>query len=209
MKLTPEELKEKGYVLLDQLDHRELVPFVRTYLNKKTKSSIFFYLCNLLLAGCTGYLLVAGAPGSTERFGTRFSHFSYGLAFSLLLVPVHEYIHLLAYKLNGAARTSLDAHLKKFYFMALADQFVASKREFQCIALAPFVVITLLLTALLCMIQPDWMITVMATLLLHTAMCSGDFGLLSYMECQQDKQPVTYDDVAAKISYFYGKTGST
>ena len=49
------------------------------------------------------------------------------------------------------------------------------------------------------------MITVMATLLRHTAMYSRDFGLLSYMEWHREKEPVTYDDVAAKIPYFYGK----
>ncbi len=205
MKLKPAALPENGYELMDALDHQQLVPFVRTYLKKKTGFSIFYYLCNLLLAGITGYLLVAGIPGSADGFSERFSHACYGLALSLLLLPLHEYLHVLAYKMNGAIHTSLDANLKKFYFMALADQFVASKREFQSIALAPFVVITLMLTRLLFLVQPGWIITVTATLLVHTGMCAGDFGLLSYMEWQQHRQPVTYDDVTAKISYFYGK----
>jgi len=31
------------------------------------------------------------------------------------------------------------------------------------------------------------------------------YGLLSYFEFHKDKQPVTYDDVESKTSYFYGK----
>jgi RNA polymerase sigma factor (sigma-70 family) len=41
--------------------------------------------------------------------------------------------------------------------------------------------------------------------LAHAAMCSGDFGLLSYFEYHKTKQVATYDDVENKISYFYGQ----
>ena len=89
--------------------------------------------------------------------------------------------------------------------MALADQFVANKKEFEVVALAPFAVISLTLLVLLFVASPSWTITIIGTLLAHTAMCSGDFGLLSYFEFHKDKQPVTYDDVESKTSYFYGK----
>lgn len=49
------------------------------------------------------------------------------------------------------------------------------------------------------------MLTLTGALLAHTAMCSGDFALLSYFDCQVDKQVVTYDDREKKISYFYGR----
>jgi len=45
----------------------------------------------------------------------------------------------------------------------------------------------------------------MATLLAHTAMCSGDFGLLSYFDYHRDKDIVTYDEVESNISYFYSR----
>lgn len=45
----------------------------------------------------------------------------------------------------------------------------------------------------------------MGVLLAHTAMCSGDFGLLSYFEFNKEKNVVSYDDVENKISYFYAK----
>jgi hypothetical protein len=47
--------------------------------------------------------------------------------------------------------------------------------------------------------------TVLSIYLTHTAFCSGDFGLLSYFDFNKDKEVVTYDDRAGKVSYFYGK----
>lgn len=207
MKIRPEELTENGYVLIDKLVHKELVPFVRNYMKKLTKYSVFYYICNLIVFGMAGFFFVDGHKLSDYNLGDRFSHFAYGLAIAFLLIPLHEYIHVLAYKSQGATKTSYDANLKKFYFMALADKFVANKKEFEIVALAPFILITTGLTVLLFLVNPNWTLTIIGILLTHTAMCSGDFGLLSFFEFHKDKAPVTYDDVENKISYFYGRTG--
>lgn len=74
------------------------------------------------------------------------------------------------------------ANLKKFYFMALADKFVANKKEFEIVALSPFIFITIILSVLLFLVNSTWTLAIVAILLTHTAMCSGDFGLLSYFE---------------------------
>ncbi len=206
MKIKPDELTKNGYVLLDKLGHKELVPFIRTYIKKRTKYSMFYYLSNFILFGLVGYFFVQGYNLPNYSFGDRFTHFSYGLAIALLLIPLHEYIHVLAYKSQGATNTSYDVNLKKFYFMALADKFVANKKEFEIAALAPFVVITTTLIILLFLANTNLKLTISAVLFAHTAMCSGDFGLLSYFEFNKEKQIVTYDDVENKISYFYGKT---
>ena len=55
MKIKPDELTDKGYVLLDKLGHKDLVPFIRTYMKKKTKYTVFYYLCNLIVFGLAGY----------------------------------------------------------------------------------------------------------------------------------------------------------
>ena len=87
---------------------------------------------------------------------------------------------------------------------APADQFVANKKEFQIVALAPFVVITSVGLVLLFFTTPLWSMTVLGALLTHTAFCSGDFGLLSYFDFHKDKEIVTYDDKESRVSYFYG-----
>ncbi|MBK8644354.1 MAG: DUF3267 domain-containing protein [Saprospiraceae bacterium] len=209
MKIRPEELTENGYVLLDKLGHKELVPFIRTYMKKRTKYSVFYYLSNVIVFGLVGYFFVQGYNLPNYSFGDRFTYFSYGLAIAFALLPLHEYIHVLAYKSQGATNTSYDANLKKFYFMALADKFVANKREFEIVALAPFTFITTTLIIFLFVADNNWNLTISSVLLAHTAMCSGDFGLLSFFDFHKDKEPITYDDVENKISYFYGKNSET
>ncbi len=205
MKIRPEDLAENGYVQLDELGHKELVPFIQTYMKKWTKYSIIYYFSNLIVFGLVGYLFVQNYNLPDYNFGDRFTHFSYGLAVAFALLPLHEYIHVLAYKSQGATITSYDANLKKFYFMALADKFVANKKEFEVVALAPFTIITIALTILLFIVNSEWTLTIASVLLAHTAMCSGDFGLLSYFEFNKEKQVVTYDEIENKISYFYGR----
>ena len=207
MKLKPDELSENGYVLLDELSHKELVPFLQKYMKKRTKYSVFYYISNFVIFGIVGYLFVKDYSLADYSFSIRFTHFSYGLAIAFALMPLHEYIHVLAYKSQGATNTSYDANLKKFYFMALANKFVANKKEFEIVALAPFITITTILTAFLLTADTDWTLTIASILLAHTAMCSGDFGLLSYFEYHKEKQTVTFDDVENKISYFYGRNG--
>lgn len=205
MKISPDELTGHGYVLIDKLEHRELVPFVRRYMKKRTNYSTFYYVANLVIFALTGYLLMAGFKQPDFSIGSRFTHFCYGLAMAFALVPLHEYIHVLAYKSQGAIHTSYDANLKKFYFMALADKFVANKKEFEIVALAPFVLITAVFSTLLFFVNANWNLTIAGVLLAHTGMCAGDFGLLSFFEFHKHREPVTYDDVENKISYFYGK----
>lgn len=206
MKITPDELTDKGYVLLNQLEHKELVPFIRTYLKKRTKYSVIYFLSNLIGFGFAVYFIAQGFNSSENTLEDRFTHFAYGLAIAFALIPLHEYIHVLAYKSQGATKTSYDANLKKFYFMALADKFVANKKEFEVVALAPFAVITTSLIILFFIVNSIWTFTIIGVLLTHTAMCSGDFGLLSYFEFNKDKQVVTFDDIENKSLYFYGIT---
>lgn len=205
MNLQPEELEKNGYVLLDSLGHKDLTPFIRTYLGKRTRYSVLYYLSNLLIFGYVVYLFVRGYNAPDYDLGDRFNHFSYGLGIAFLLLPLHEYIHVIAYRSQGAVNTSYAANLKKLYFMALADRFVANRKEFAVVALAPFMVISAILVAVLCFSASGWLLTVAGTLFTHTAMCSGDFGLLSYFEWHKNKQVVTFDDVEKGISYFYGK----
>ena len=72
-------------------------------------------------------------------------------------------------------------------------------------ALAPFISISAMLFIPVWFVNDNWALSFSGALLAHTSMCAGDFGLLSYFEANKDKEIVTYDDVSAKVSYFYGK----
>ncbi|MES2388746.1 MAG: DUF3267 domain-containing protein [Bacteroidota bacterium] len=205
MKIEPEELTAKGYELLDKLDHRALIPFVQLYLAKPTRFSVlWFAFCGIGMAEsafCFIWCMRRHVPGF--NMPTAMAWTFAGFILALGLIPVHECIHALAYRAVGAKHTSFDSNLKKFYFLAIADRFVANRREFQIVALAPFVCISMALTALLFVLPPAGLLMVSAAFLTHTALCSGDFGLLSYFDFHKDSNIVTYDDKENKLSYFY------
>lgn len=205
MELKPEQLAENGYILLDSLGHKELVPFVRTYIKKWTRSSIIYMVSNVISVGMVLSWFWKNYGLENSSVGEGFTYLSYGFAIAFGLVPLHEYIHVLAYRSQGATKTSYGANLKKFHFMAIADGFVASRREFQIVALAPFVVISTTLLILSIFTGKLWTLSIFGVLLAHTAMSSGDFGLLSYFDYHKDKNIVTYDDKENGVSYFFGR----
>jgi len=89
--------------------------------------------------------------------------------------------------------------------MALADKFVASKKEFHVVALTPFIVISAGLLAAAALSGTLWSFAWLGALVVHTACCSGDFGLLSYFDFHSDKEVVTFDDKAEGMSYFLAR----
>ena len=187
------------------LEHKELPVFLRKYLNKKTTISIVYYGLNIFFLLVAIFLFVINfQQGMLTNYDWAY-HYFIGFSIAFLLVPLHEYIHVLAYKSQGAKNTSYGSNIKKFYFMALADKFVANKNEFRIVALAPFISITILLLLLLTISSYNWSLTILGILLCHTAMSSGDYALLCFFEFHSDKEVVTYDNVEEKASYFYGR----
>jgi hypothetical protein len=205
MKIQASELEKNGYVLMDTLNHMEIVPFVQLYLKKRTLFTVLYYAFNIIALALIGLFFGFMAGRNSIGLGDAFGYFSYGILFAFLLIPIHEYIHVLAYRSQGAVRTSYDVNWKKFYFMAVADQFVADRREFQIVALAPFAVISTALFLLFFLVNPLWQFTIIGVFFTHTACCSGDFGLLSYFSFHKKEGVVTYDNAAEKRTYFYIK----
>jgi hypothetical protein len=189
-------------VLLDELNHQDIIPFAQANLKNNNRWSKAYLGFNILFLAWSGYLVGAGL--AQDRADEILTRFSMGLGIALLLIPLHEWIHVVAYRSVGAQETSYAAQWKKFYFMALAHRFVADERAFQRVALAPFVVITASFTIAALVLPTPWNALAVGTLLLHTAFCSGDFALLSYFEKHRARKVVTYDDVPSGVSYFYG-----
>lgn len=202
MKLTPEELEKHGYRVIDQLQHHDIIPFVQKCLKLKNRYTRGYVILNLTFLTVLIIKLLLYWMAEHLNLSDALSHVSYGVALALLLIPIHEYIHVLAYRQVGANNTSYDANLKKFYFMAVAHRFVANFQEFRIVALAPFVSISSILLSVLLFAGPLWSFTFWAMLLTHTAFCSGDFGLLAYMHHHRGQGMVTYDDKQSKMSYF-------
>ena len=205
MNIAPSQLEQNGYVLQDKLDHKELIPFIKEYLNRRGITAFVYYGINLAFLLIAIVMIIWNVEQKVISIGDSIFHFFLGFSIAFLLVGIHEYIHVLAYRMMGAKETSLDMNLKKFYFLALADKFVANRREFVFIALAPFTIISVVFVVLAVVLPFGWSMTMVGVLFAHTAMCSGDFGLLGYFEAHIGKEVVTYDDVENKVSYFYSK----
>lgn len=205
MNILPDQLESSGFRQLDSLDHKELVPFIRNYLGKRTRTKYLYIMLNLLFLLTALFLFFHSVKSEGLSFATSFGWLAYGFASTLLLIPIHECIHALAYRMMGAKHTSFDANIRKFYFLAMADQFVSSRREFQFVALAPFVLISLLLLFAMMIVPVNWQLMISGVLFMHTACCSGDFGMLCYFEVHREKELVTYDDRKAGQTYFFAR----
>lgn len=205
MKLSPEHLSEHGFEVLAKMDHADLIPFVKLYIAKKNKVTLFYIGFNIFVIAFIGYLFGYHLASGSLPFTTQFLYFCNGILLAFLFLPIHELIHAGAYRLVGAKHTSIEAHWKKFVFLALADRFVANRREFTLVAVAPFVVLTLVAVALMVVLPTPWWFALSSAILAHTAMCSGDFGLLSFFHEHKHLDVVTYDDVPHRTSYFLSR----
>ena len=205
MQIKPEELDNNGYVLIDSLGHKELIPFVRSYLKKRTKISSFYTVSNIIIVVAIIFCFRQNYGIDDFSLGSGITYFTYGMAIAFGLIPLHEFIHVLAYKSQGAKKTSYGANLKKFHFMAIADKFVANKKEFQVVALAPFVVISIILGILLFFVS-NLMGFYNSRNIAHSyGFFFRRFWFIKHFEFNNDREIVTYDDKENSISYFYGK----
>lgn len=205
MKLRPEDLEKEGYILLDTLEHEELVFFVKKYLYRRGFWPVFYFGFILILL-ITIVLLIRSKTGPGEFSASKaWGNTALGFALSFMLIPLHEYIHAIAYRICGAREVTYDADFKKMVFMAIAHRFVAGAREFAFIAIAPFAVITLFAFMLIPVAQGYQAYILLGLIFTHAAFCGGDIAMLGYLRFHKDKDIATWDDKVNKVSYFFGK----
>jgi len=206
--MTPaEKLTAEGYSLEAMLRHHELIDFIKPWLSVKyrvIKLFVFFNLVFLFLLVAVAGVFMLNSDGAA---GDVFSHVAFGFALTIPLIPLHEVIHGLAYRLCGAKSVTYKANWRKLYFMAMADKFITSGKQFVFVGLAPFVVINLLLLLCSFLMPEPWNITFLSTLLVHSGMCAGDFALISYFDAARDREVVTFDDISKGETSFYSRRG--
>jgi hypothetical protein len=203
MNVQADQLPGLHYRPFAELEHARLVPFTRENIRPGPPVSTAYWVCNAALAGFIGLQLVrqddAPLPEVLARLGLGF------FVFFVVLLPLHELIHGLAYKLAGAKTVSYHADWRRFTFYAAADRFVASTREFYAVALAPFVILNAGLLLGYALAEPPVAWVCLGALLLHTGGCAGDFALVNFLHRHRRKALVTYDDVGAAKSFFYAR----
>lgn len=201
--LEQQQLESEGYTLQSILTHSEIGDFIKPYFFKRNPVMLFYGGFSISLLVISVYSLI-----KSGAFMDHLSDFSLGIALFFLLVPIHELIHGFMYRKAGASNVSYKAEWKKLVFYAMADKFVTYKKPFLYIALAPFVVISSLLVLVIFLAPASQYFIWLGALFMHSAGCSGDFALVSYFYTFWEKDPVTFDDVEMKVSYFYIKQDS-
>lgn len=205
MKAAPEDLEQAGYILLDRLEHRDLVPFVKKYLYRRGFWPVAYLIFILVNLGFIALLIRNGLSSGHHTASAMLGYTALGFVPTFLLIPLHEFIHAAAYRICGATAISFDADCKKLVFMAMAHRFVAGTRAFGLIAIAPLAVISLLALMLIPLAQGYQVYLLAGLLFTHTTFCGGDIAMLSYLRFHRDKHIATWDDKVNKVSYFYGK----
>jgi hypothetical protein len=195
-----EQWYNKGYRLEQTLDHNDIVPFVVANLKKLNLVTFIFYLANF--TGITAFIIYISLNFDSVSIWQILLSLVLGAALIIPLVPVHELLHGIAYKLTGAKDVTYGANWQQLYFTASAHLFVAGYLKFIFVGLLPFAVINLAGAAMLMEIQPRWGIMIFFCMVLHNTMCAGDFGILGYFQENRKNTPVTFDDVKNQISYF-------
>ena len=205
--MTVEELQQHpGYEQWVVLSHDEILPFVQDEFGRRGWLTRFYLLLNLAFLL---FMILLGAWQASHGLigaGRAILNSILGFALTLsLLVPVHEAIHGLAYKLVGAPQVHYGSDLKKFIFYAMADHFVVGFPRFVFVALAPFFTINFFAALSIFYVSLNHQWILLGVLLMHTGACAGDFAMLSFFLRIRKQGLFTYDDVSKNASYFYRK----
>jgi hypothetical protein len=191
-----------GYVLFDILYHKDLIPWIVKAMSYRTIYRYSFFGI-LIFTGTVILLWFFLTSSWNMELLVRIGFLISGLFLFLFLIPLHEYIHVLAYRYCGAENVRVKANWKYFYFYAWAKGFVADSRSIKVIALSPFIIINTLLAILVILLPDMHKAMLFGMMLMHISGSYGDFALLNYFEKFRDKGLISYDDEV--VSYFYIK----
>jgi hypothetical protein len=197
---------ELKYRHLETISYNDIIPFIFEYLKKRTTTILLFW------AFCIVFLLQAvyirfSIAGNYELLQIMMQSLLGFVVFPVILIPVHEFLHIAPYFITGARNIRIGMDLKQYMFYVTAHRYVASPAQFKLVALTPFILINSILVMLILIIPGLWQWSFSICLFAHTTMCAGDFALLNFYSINRDKKIYTWDDADNKEAYFYEKTG--
>lgn len=200
--VTIDDLASSDYTLLGVLTHASLGKFVVEYFLRRTS---WFTRAHHLMSLTTIVAIVVVALRQERSWLYCLESFGAALVVLFVIVlPVHELVHAIAYRLAGARDIRWDYSARMLAVWVVAHRFVADARAFAFVALAPFVVINAALIVA-AMIWPAIAVFLLFVLLWHLHGSSGDWALLNFVWLHRTRGFWTYDDADAGRSWFYGR----
>ncbi len=201
---TIEELEDTSkFKKVLTLPYEEVASFVVSHLTASNPSVIILWIGTILSAvlNVCLWIQVKRAPVHPSVFG--------GIMIGFILLPLvftlpHEGIHFAFLKASGARDIRIGMDLRQGIIYLSAHRHVIGKRVFAVIALAPFIIISLILCVLIILSASLWLKWILSSaLLVHATMCIGDVVLLGYMQEFPSHSVYTWDDVDAREAYFF------
>ncbi len=194
---------DPGYRKILELDFSEMIPFVFSNIRKRGVIPLLYMTINAASLLFIILYAVWSVNSGQLKGGRIFWQIITGIvAGSILVIPPHEMLHGLAYRMLGARKIRFGVDLQQFIFYVTADRFPISRRELAFLALTPFVIINMIIIAVTAVWATQLTLFSASLLLSHNIMCIGDFAMISYAYSQKGGL-YTYDDIEKKRSYFF------
>ena len=155
---------------------------------------IFFGISVIIRVNITGFF----------EFKRIITHTLLGaIIFPLLIIPVHEGLHILPYFISGARKIKIGMDLSQYMFYVTAHRHVVTPTIFRIVAIIPFIVISLATFFLVLCLPGLWKWSLSLFLFVHATMCAGDFAMLNFYHINKSRKIYTWDDADLKEAYFY------
>ncbi len=194
---------EESYTKILELNFDEMIPFVLSNIKKKGLMSGLFIAINVIGLLSIGVFTICGIYTGWIPWSRFLIQLFLGiLAGSIIVIPFHELLHGLAYKILGAKKIKFGANLQQFFFFVTADRFLVNRKELYFLALLPFGALNIVLLMVALFWLPQYSILFGFLLLSHNLMCIGDFALTNYVTNEKE-EVFTYDEPENKKSFFY------
>ena len=186
MAISVEDLgNSTNFRLFLTVSYKDLMQFVFDYLKKKSGLTFFYWSFCLVFLSVAIFTRVYAAgkfPESKILFHTALGM----IILPVIIIPVHEFLHVIPYYLSGAKNIRVGMDLKQYLFYVTAHRY------------AGLIVAAILLPGL-------WKWSLSLFLFVHATMCAGDIALLNLYWINKNKKIYTWDDVDKKEAYFYEK----
>lgn len=188
--------------LILMIPYSDLASFVIDWLRKRSMIIISFIITCigfLVLSEYIRHFLSGAYPGSQILL-----HGILGfILLPVLIIPVHEILHIIPYWLTGARNIRIGMDLRQFIFYVTAHKYVAGPGQFRLVAIFPFALISLIAICMIFIIPGIWKYSLAAFLFAHATMCVGDIALLNFYHLNRHRKIYTWDDADGKVAYFY------
>lgn len=200
--------EKAGYRVVDSFTYSDIKPFLMR--NRPQAKFRTIYVSVLLVVLFLVGLMVGTLWHDSPSVGQFFLEIGKSVILALvgyaIIVPLHEIIHWVVYRTEGAGDVRFGAIWRSFVFFAAAHNFLTDYKTFKRIALAPLHILSGLLVVLLLFPLPLWgKIAIAVLLFFHLLSCSGDLMMLAYMSRYKGREVYTVDDIDNRYTYFLEK----